>query len=129
MIPTTCMSNQRRPSGPKWPVTPEWRAHVLEVMAARGVSKAELSRRIGVSDAAITLLLPERAGARVPKSSALVPAIHRVLGIAVPVAPQISTEIDAVRAELDAAWPSLSEDDRRMLLDVARRLSAARSKT
>lgn len=99
-----------------WPATKEWKAKVLELMEQRGISRAELSRRIRVSDAAITVLFrPET------ETSRLVPAINSAVGLPQP--SMVPVEADVIRAHLDSIWPNLGEDDRRLLLEMAVKIS------
>lgn len=59
-----------------WNVSEKWKRDVQEAMLEKGISRAELSRRVRVSDAAITILFREST-----KQSRLVPAINRALGL------------------------------------------------
>lgn len=92
---------------------------MLEAMDAQGVTRAELARLVGVSDAAITQLFRQST-----KQSRLVPAINRVLGLPPPT--QHLGIVDALRAELEQLWPGLSVSDRELLIETARRLATKR---
>lgn len=99
-----------------WPATTEWKRKVLELMEQLGISRAELSRRINVSDAAITVLFRETTA-----TSRLVPAVNSVVGLAPPM--MLPVDSDAMRERLNAVWPRLSEDDRKLLLETAVKFS------
>jgi hypothetical protein len=99
-----------------WQAPQSWKDEALAAMATKGITRAELSRRIGVSDAAITILF--RAETR---TSRLVPAINRVLGLTAPV--QSTGDADELRAELEQHWKELDDDDRRALTDLAKKLA------
>jgi transcriptional regulator with XRE-family HTH domain len=107
------MPGQRRPKGLMWTTSPAWKRQVTEAMEAAGVTRAELSRRVGVSDAAITQLFSTKT-----KQSRLVPDINRVLGLTPPV--QTSGESDEELAELIDIWRELSSEERKVLWGTAR---------
>lgn len=96
-----------------WQATPEWKQLVLETMRDRGVTRAELSRRVEVSDAAITILFRPDT-----QMSRLVPRINEVLGISAPVQ-LIGDVVDEDLEELQALWKRLGKDDRKTLTDMA----------
>lgn len=102
-----------------WPATQEWKNKVLKLMRDKGISRAELSRRAGVSDAAITVLFRSTT-----KTSRLVPVVNGAVGLPPPAMTPV--DLDERRAELDALWPSLSEDDRKLLLDTARKFATSK---
>lgn len=110
------MAGQRHPKGPTWPTDARWKADVLRLMAELQISRAELARRVGVSDAAITQLFRSEQ-----QSSRLVPAINRVIGMPPPAL--VGVDVDAVRAELDAEWQTLDDASRQLVLDVAKKLA------
>src|SRR4051812_8915558 len=95
-----------------WPTPIEWKDAVSKRMEELGISRAELSRRCKVSDAAISILFKPDT-----ETSRLVPAIHRALGWPPPA--MLPVWLDAQRAHLEAVWPNLSDDDRRLLVDTA----------
>jgi AraC-like DNA-binding protein len=102
-----------------WHASDAWKRDVQDAMADQKISRAELSRRVGVSDAAITQLFKADT-----EQSRLVPAINRVLGMPPPT--QTSGEVDGDLAELIEIWKRLDEAARKVLLDMAG--VAARSK-
>lgn len=102
-----------------WFTPPSWKRKVAAAMKAKGISRAELSRRVGVSDAAITQLLRPSS-----PQSRLVPDINRVLGMTPPT--QSDGEIDEALAEFLELWEKLDSDARKILLGMAG--VAARSK-
>jgi ribosome-binding protein aMBF1 (putative translation factor) len=106
------MPGQRRPKGVMWVVSPTWKREVQDAMASKGISRAELSRLINVSDAAITILFRPST-----KQSRLVPAINRALGLTPPT--QSSGEADGQLTELHEIWPDLDDEARRALLVMA----------
>lgn len=110
---------QRRPKGHMWPTPETWKERVLVLMQERGINRAELSRRIKVSDAAITQLF--RSSTR---TSRLVPHINEVVGLPPPAMTPLVT--DEYRQGLDSVWPELGEDDRKLLLDMAQKISQRR---
>lgn len=95
-----------------WHVSAEWKHQALEAMKAESISRAELARRVGVSDAAITQLFSTRT-----KQSRLVPAIHAVLGWTPPV--QSGGEIDSELAELIDLWGRMDDKARKAILGTA----------
>lgn len=102
-----------------WLASPDWKRDVLAAMEAQGISRAELSRRVKVSDAAITILFKPTT-----RQSRLVPAVNRVLGLTAP--KQNSGEIDELRAELDTHWQEIDDEARSTLLHMARQLARNR---
>lgn len=113
------MPGQRRPSGPMWLATPEWKHQVSLAMEAAKVTRAELARRVDVSDAAITQLFRPST-----KQSRLVPEINRVLGITPPT--QSTGETDGELAELIDIWRQLDPEERKVLWGTARVLRRSR---
>lgn len=99
-----------------WLTPPEWKADVLRAMEKLGISRAELSRRVQVTDAAITILFRKTT-----KQSRLVPAINRVLKLTAPT--QNTGEVDELRARLDDSWANLDDEARRMVSDLAEKLA------
>lgn len=99
-----------------WPATPEWKAGILKLMDDKGITKAELSRMCRASDAAISILFKPDT-----ETSRLVPYVHKALGLPPPA--MMPVFLDQQRAHLEAVWPNLSEDDRRLLVDMAVKIS------
>jgi hypothetical protein len=99
-----------------WPATSDWKAAVLKIMEDKKISRAELSRRCRASDAAISILFrPET------ETSRLVPYVHKALGLPPPAMMPIF--LDQQRATLEAVWPNLSDDDKRLIVDTAIKFS------
>ncbi len=96
-----------------WLATLEWKLQVTAAMKAAEVTRAELARRIGVSDAAITQLFRPTT-----KQSRLVPEINRVLGITPPT--QSTGDTDGELAELIDIWRDLGPEERKVLWGTAR---------
>lgn len=88
-------------------------------MSELGMSKADLARALGVTDATTTdLFKPEN------KSSRLVPDVHAAIGWDPPPPPESAAaeqaERDALKAEIDTSWPLLSEEERQAVLAIVR---------
>ena len=91
-----------------WPVDDVWKATVRADMQRTGVSQAEMARRIGCKQSALTVLFrPET------KQSRLVPLIHRELGRP---APSTVAAPDEVLRRINRLWSSLSKEAR-VLID------------
>lgn len=122
VISYTAVAKQTRPTGPARAVTDRWLEDVQRAMAAQQppMTPAELSRRVGVSTAAMSDLL---TGKR--KQTRIMPAIHRVLGMVEPETDRGVTRDAAVRRFL-RAWADLSEEDRESVLQLAERLARPR---
>lgn len=92
-------------------------------MVEKGVSQADLYRTLGVSPSAISDLFSPKKNI---KQSRLVPKIHKALGLPDPQAPAPrkgeERERDALLRELIDAWPDLDEDDKELVMKVARRV-------
>lgn len=73
-------------------------------MAKAGISPAEMARRIGVSDSALTVLWRPTT-----KQSRLVPLIHRELGRP---APSTITATDEILRRINNRWSSLTKEQR-----------------
>ena len=107
------MHQRRRARGPYFPVDDDWKIAVRALMEKRGISQAEMARRVGASPAAITLLFkPDTV------QSGLVAAVHRVLGLDPPGTTTI-TERDELRRRLDRVWRELSDVERELIVQVA----------
>lgn len=107
------MAGQRRPKGPLWNTPPEWKNQVLVAMEVKRISRADLSRLVGVSDAAITQLFRATT-----KQSRLVPDINRAVGMTPP--SQSNGETDGELAELIEIWKQLDPEERKVLWGTAR---------
>ncbi|HWO17789.1 MAG TPA: hypothetical protein VNO30_03405 [Kofleriaceae bacterium] len=90
-------------------------------MKARDASKADLARLIAVSSTAISDLLGPEV-----ESSRLVPRVHRALNLPPPAPPASDGKIetDALLHELIEIWPTLDNEDRRILISIARRANS-----
>lgn len=89
---------------------------IKALLEKRGISQAELARRIGASPGSITLLFkPETVQSR------LVPAVHKVLGLDPPSDATTIGERDDAKRRLDRIWNDFSDEDRATLLAVAER--------
>lgn len=70
---------QPRPSGPYFQIGNAWKADIRARLESRGMSQAELARRIGASPGSVVLIFkPATVQTR------LVPAIHRALDLEPP---------------------------------------------
>lgn len=85
------------------------------------MSRAELSRRCEVTDAAITNLFSEEEG-KIQIQSRIVPQVHEAIGWPAPLPPEAVAEDDpdTLRNELQRAWPSLSDDEREIFARILR---------
>ncbi len=66
------------PTGPRYPMTDEWKADVRRRMKELGINQTQLAKIAGVSRGGISRMLGE------DKSSACVPAVSKALGIPMP---------------------------------------------
>lgn len=69
-------SKQPRPSGPYFQIGDGWKADIKALLESRGMSQAELARRIGASPGSIVLIFKDDT-----VQSRLVPAIHKALDL------------------------------------------------
>lgn len=74
---------------PAYPIDKAWRDEVKKIMEERELSQAWLAAQIDVVPSAITFLFNEAT------SSAMVPAIHKALGLLPPVLPPATQAIRA----------------------------------
>lgn len=110
------MSRQKRPRGRFVSVDDVWKSGIKALIEKRGISQAELARRIGASPGSIVLLFkPETDQSR------LVAPIHKVLGLDPPPESATVAERDDAKRRLDRIWDDMAEDDRAALLSVAER--------
>lgn len=113
------MPRQTRPQGPYFTVDAVWKSDIRALMEKRGISQAELARRIGASPGSIVLLFKNTT-----VQSRLVPAIHKALGLDAPTTTTISDRDDA-RRRLDRIWRDLTNEERELLIAVGARLHRA----
>ena len=111
------MSRQRRPHGPFYVVDNVWKAEVQALMEKKGISQAEMARRIGASPGSLVLLFKPAT-----VQSRLVPAIHKVLGLDPPVQGATVSQRDDAKRRLDRIWNELEDEDRSVLLAIAERV-------
>lgn len=103
-----------------WPVDQAWKTTVLADMRRLGISQAEMARRIGCKQSALTVLFrPET------KQSRLVPLIHRELDRP---APSTVTAPDEVLRRINRQWPALSKEARALIADLVTQLAAGSTK-
>ena len=67
---------QPRPSGPFFQIGEAWKADIKALLERRGMSQAELARRIGASPGSIVLIFKDET-----VQTRLVPAIHKALDL------------------------------------------------
>lgn len=103
------------------PVDDPWKTAVRAILEKRGISQAELARRISASPGSITLLFKPQTD-----QSRLVRAIHKVLDLGPPPEAATITERDDAKRRLDRIWASLEPEDRVTLLQVAERFQSRR---
>jgi ribosome-binding protein aMBF1 (putative translation factor) len=112
------MTKQRRPSGPMNETPRTWKDGVLARMTERGVKQADLAHGIGVSEAAISGLFKQnKDGSEKVKSSRLKPKVEKFLKMQ----PTTSVPVNNAKAEIDAKWPTLDDEDH----ETVRRLVAS----
>ncbi len=116
------MARQRRPRDGYLPVDDPWKVAVHALLEKRGISQAELARKIGASPGSITLLFkPETYQSR------LVRAVHKFLDLGPPPEAATITERDDAKRRLDRIWADLTPEDRGVLLGLAERFQHKRS--
>ena len=87
------------------------------LLEKRGISQAELARRIGASPGSLVLLFkPETVQSR------LLPAIHKALGLEPPVQGATVSQRDDAKRRLDRIWSDMDDADRNALLAIAERV-------
>lgn len=92
-------------SGSAYPITRQWQEDVRARMLELDWSQYDLAKAVGCTQPAIAWVLRPEA-----KHSALVPKIHKALGLAKPATPTVSA-VDPERAELYEMLEKLSEDE------------------
>lgn len=102
-----------RAARPLWPVTSEWKRDVQIAMAARGINRVTMARRVDCHASTLSALWHPATMA-----SRLVGAIHAELGWEPPegpVAPGTVVECGLLREVMDS-WSRLSRDQRKEVL-------------
>jgi hypothetical protein len=103
-----------------WPVDETWKASVRADMQRAGISQAEMARKIGCKQSALTVLFRAET-----KQSRLVPLIHRELGRP---APSTVAAHDEVLRRINRQWPSLSKEARALIDNLVTQLAAGSTK-
>jgi hypothetical protein len=93
-----------------WPVTPKWKLEVKKRLKEQGRNTVDLAAEIGATPSSLSILFNAKT-----KQSRLVPAIHAALGMGVPE----PISVDQAKLTLDTLWPTLTDDQRQLLLAVA----------
>lgn len=101
-------AKRRYPTGPRVPMDAAFKAAVQRRLDEREITRAEFARQLGVTRGAITQFFGDQ------DSSTLVPAICELLQLPRP---------GATDDELAVLVAALSDDQRQLLLDLARQLS------
>jgi transcriptional regulator with XRE-family HTH domain len=112
------------PEGLRDTATNEWKAMVRRELESRGMTQAELAKRLGRSPAAISRLLSS-SKKRSTRSSKLVGPVSAVLDLPAPV-PVITSEL---QKQWNDALDGLTDDEAEMLIRQARALVALRLAT
>jgi hypothetical protein len=99
--------------GPRYLMTSDWKALVIERMRERGINRTQLAKLAGVTKGAITTMLSDGQA-----TSIAVPAVARALGLPMPIAHDDD--------ELVALVQGLDPDNKRLVLDLARKLTRPR---
>lgn len=115
------MARQRRPRERYYSVDDAWRADIKALLEKRGISQAELARRIGCSPGAITLIFKPAT-----VQSRLVRLIHKVLELQPPPEAATISERNDGKRRLDRIWDAIAPEDRDALLMVAERFQQKR---
>lgn len=102
-------TKRRYPAGPRHPMDRAFKDSVERRLLERGMSRSQFAQALGVTRGAITQFFGEQ------ESSTLVPAICTLLDLP---RPGVSDD------ELAVLVASLDEDQRRVMLDLARQLAA-----
>ncbi len=85
-----------------WPIDDEWRRRVWAHMGEMEINDRDLAKLIGVEPASISQLFDRknRKGAKRPKQSRLVPAIHHALGLALPSTTSANDMLSSINSQL-----------------------------
>ncbi len=76
---------QSRPIGPYYPVDDAWKQQIRALLTSRGITQAELARKIEASPGSIVLIFKPNT-----VQSRLVRAIHEALNLAPPASTQVA---------------------------------------
>lgn len=87
---TTTPKTVTRALGRAYLIDAAWKAEIGRIMAERGLSQAGLAREIDAWPSALVFMFKENT-----RSSTMVPAIHRALGLVPPSLPVVTTAIQA----------------------------------
>lgn len=98
---------QRRPDGPMWPTDAEWKARVDADMKERGISRADMARMCGVTNASISNMLSDKS-----QQSRLVPLVHAALAWP---PPSSVSGLDYTKMLIDSQWEKMSDDERQAI--------------
>jgi hypothetical protein len=110
------VKKQTRTRGPGWPISEAWKRRVKADMKARGITKAELARRIPCAEGSLTVLFRPKT-----RQSRLVPAIHQVLHW---LRPTTVSSSDELWQRIDEMWPLLTREERELVLSLVDKLAA-----
>lgn len=88
---TSCRPRRER-ARHAYPIDDVWRAEIRVIMHELGISQARLAAQIGVVPSALVFLFKSTTAS----SSAMVPAIHKALGLLPPVPPAPARAIRGV---------------------------------
>lgn len=99
--------SQRRPTGTYWPTDEAWKAQVNLRLAELAMSRADLARACGVTNASISNMLAAKS-----QQSRLVPLVHVALRWPPPASVSVA---DTAKLLIDTHWESLKEDQRQAI--------------
>jgi transcriptional regulator with XRE-family HTH domain len=106
-----------RPEGSAYPITRQWQEAIRARMAELDWSQYDLAKAVGCSQPAIAWLMRPQT-----KQSALVPKIHKALGLTKPVPPATGS-VDPARAELDDMLEQLTDEELAHIVSTVRLLT------
>lgn len=87
-----------------WPTDSKWKASVNDRLVELRMSRAELARRLGVTNASVSNMLSPNV-----QQSRLVPLVHAALAWP---APSSVTGRDFVKMLIDSQWDRMTADQR-----------------
>ena len=100
-------------------ITEQWKLDRIADMDRLGITRSELSRRIGVTSAAITMLFHEQT-----KQSRLVDLVHEALGLRPPPDIDPSSPTAEFLHRIEMASKNFTAEERDIVLMLAEKLSA-----